>query len=52
MQTIILLGLTAVSYLVYTYISGLQRNIAAAKKSGLPYIVARESSSLRCIFYV
>ncbi|KAH7262312.1 cytochrome P450 [Fusarium tricinctum] len=40
MQTIILFGLTAVSYLVYTYISGLQGNIAAARKSGLPYIVA------------
>lgn len=45
MQTIILLGLTALTYLVYTYISGLQGNIAAAKKSGLPYIVARKSIS-------
>ncbi|KAF6813005.1 cytochrome p450 3a21 [Colletotrichum sojae] len=29
-----------VAYGVYSYVSGLQRNIAEAKKTGLPYIVA------------
>lgn len=35
-----LVGVVVV-YGVYSYVSGLQRNIAEAKKTGLPYIVAR-----------
>lgn len=30
-----------IAYGVYSYVSGLQRNIAEAKKSGLPYVVSR-----------
>ena len=30
-------------YWIYSNISGLYRNIAAAKRSGLPYIIARKS---------
>ncbi|KAF4999092.1 hypothetical protein FGRMN_2707 [Fusarium graminum] len=40
MQALLLLSLTVTSYMVYMYMYGLQRNIAAAKKSGLPYTVA------------
>lgn len=35
-----LIGITVV-YSVYRYVSGLRHNIAEAKRSGLPYIVAR-----------
>jgi hypothetical protein len=40
MQTVLVLVSTAVLYAVYKYASGLRNNIEAAKKSGLPYIVA------------
>lgn len=33
-------------YWVYSNIAGLQKNIAAAKRSGLPYVIARESHYL------
>lgn len=35
----------AILYWVYSNVSGLLRNIAAAKRSGLPYVVARRSKS-------
>ncbi|KAL3608107.1 hypothetical protein FPOAC2_03100 [Fusarium poae] len=40
MQTVLVLVSTAVLYAVYKHASGLRNNIEAAKKSGLPYIVA------------
>ncbi|KAF5011519.1 hypothetical protein FDECE_2373 [Fusarium decemcellulare] len=40
MQTILLLIGVALAYAVYTYISNLRHNIAEAKRSGLPYIIA------------
>jgi hypothetical protein len=43
MQTILILIGAAILYAVYQYASGLWSNIEAAKKSGLPYIVARTS---------
>lgn len=30
-----------IAYGVYSYVAGLQRNIAEAKKVGLPYVVTR-----------
>ncbi|KAK2810188.1 hypothetical protein FQN50_003158 [Emmonsiellopsis sp. PD_5] len=43
----------AIAYTIYSFISGLQFNIAEAKRSGLPYIVARmfkfmQSTSISC----
>lgn len=35
-----LLG-AVVAYVVYVYVSSLHRNMAEAKKSGLPYILSR-----------
>lgn len=33
-------------YWVYSNIAGLQKNVAAAKRSGLPYVIARELNCL------
>ncbi|OLN85601.1 Steroid 17-alpha-hydroxylase/17,20 lyase [Colletotrichum chlorophyti] len=41
-SAVVLAG-AVVAYVVYSYVSGLQRNIAEAKKVGLPYIVAPTS---------
>lgn len=41
MQTILILLGAVISYVMYEYVSGLRSNIEAAKKSGLPYVVAR-----------
>ena len=41
MQTILTLFGAIISYAVYEYVSGLWKNIKAAKRSGLPYIIAR-----------
>lgn len=34
-----------VAYLAFRYLSSFRRNLAAAKRSGLPYIVTRTSPS-------
>jgi hypothetical protein len=42
MTSTVLLALGGISaYFCYSNISGLQKNIAAAKRSGLPYIITR-----------
>lgn len=41
MQTVVVLTGLAAVYCMYSCISGLRRNIAVAKSTGLPYIVAR-----------
>lgn len=46
MQSLVLLATVAVAYFVYWCISGLRHNIAQAKKSDLPYIIARTSRDL------
>lgn len=33
-----------VAYVVFKFVTGLQRNIALAKSTGLPYYVVRESA--------
>ncbi|KAM6528335.1 hypothetical protein FALCPG4_009322 [Fusarium falciforme] len=40
MQSVLILIGAALAYAVYTYISNLRQNIAEAKRSGLPYIIA------------
>jgi hypothetical protein len=47
MVSTVAIALTAiVSYWIYSNIAGLSKNIAAAKRSGLPYIITRQYSSL------
>lgn len=42
MQSVLILIGAALAYAVYIYISSLRQNIAEAKRSGLPYIIARK----------
>lgn len=34
----------AILYSIYSTVSGFQKNLAAAKRSGLPYIITRKGS--------
>jgi hypothetical protein len=45
MQTVLILIGLAVVYAVYSGVTGLRHNIAVAKSTGLPYIVARTNTS-------
>lgn len=47
MASSVVLALCAIlGYFVYSNLSGLRKNIAAAKRSGLPYMIARKSGRL------
>lgn len=41
MKSVVLALGAVLGYAIFSYLSGLRRNINAAKKSGLPYVVAR-----------
>lgn len=46
MQSLIIIVIATLLYFAYDRVTKLQYNIAEAKKSGLPYIVARNLISL------
>jgi hypothetical protein len=45
-RTVVSLAGAAIAYSVYVTIIGLRKNIAAAKRSGLKYVVSRKSPEL------
>lgn len=46
LSSILLLFGAAIAYGIYSVVSGLRKNIAAAKRTGLPYYVIRKLSNL------